>query len=246
MRLEGKTAIITGAARGIGRETALTFAREGARVVVSDWEEGAGLQTTKDISDLGAEAFFFRADVADREQVKALVDATVRQYGRIDILINNAGITADAFLTKMTEEQFDRVIGINLKGVFNCTQAVVPVMIQQGAGVVLSASSVVGLYGNVGQTNYAASKFGVIGMTKSWAKELGKKGLRFNAVAPGFIQTDMTAKVPDKVLDLMREKTPLGRLGRPSDIARAYLFLASDEADYINGAVLSVDGGLVL
>ncbi|MGB9858936.1 MAG: SDR family oxidoreductase, partial [Moorellaceae bacterium] len=157
-----------------------------------------------------------------------------------------AGITADALLVKMTEDQWDKVIAVNLKGVFNCTQAVAPIMIEQGSGVILNASSVVGVYGNIGQTNYAATKAGVIGMTKSWAKELGRKGIRVNAVAPGFILTDMTAKVPENILEMMKSKTPLGRLGVPADVAAAYLFLASDEAAYINGQVLGVDGGLMI
>ncbi|MCL4426443.1 MAG: 3-oxoacyl-[acyl-carrier-protein] reductase [Firmicutes bacterium] len=246
MRLLEKVAVITGAGRGIGRETALTFAREGAKVVVAEYDETTGRQTARDIEGLGRESLFIKVDVADREQVKVMVDTTVERFGRIDILVNNAGITADGFLTRLTEEQWDRVMDVNLKGVFNVTQAIVPVMLQQAKGVVLNASSVVGLYGNIGQTNYAASKWGVIGLTKSWAKELGRKGIRFAAVAPGFIESDMTAKVPEKVIDLMQEKTPLGRLGQTRDVANAYLFLASDEADFITGAVLSVDGGLVI
>jgi 3-oxoacyl-[acyl-carrier protein] reductase len=175
-----------------------------------------------------------------------MVAATIEKYGKVDVLVNNAGITADATLAKMTEEQWDRVININLKGVFNCTQAVIPHMVQQGAGRVLTASSVVGIYGNFGQTNYAATKWGVIGMTKTWAKELGAKGLRFNAVAPGFIATEMVAKMPEKVVTMLKEKAPVKRLGTVEDVAACYLFLASDEADFINGAVLSVDGGVTL
>ncbi|QGP91874.1 3-oxoacyl-[acyl-carrier-protein] reductase FabG [Neomoorella glycerini] len=246
MRIKDKVAIITGGARGIGKETALLFAREGAMVVIGDFDAAAGEQTLAELKSTGARALFFKVDVTDRASVQNMVDATKGEFGRIDILINNAGITADAFLTKMTEEQWDKVIAVNLKGVFNCTQAVVPIMMEQGSGVILNASSVVGVYGNVGQTNYAATKAGVIGMTKSWAKELGKKGIRVNAIAPGFIITDMTAKVPEKVLELMQSRTPLGRLGVPKDVAAAYLFLASDEASYINGQVLGVDGGLMI
>lgn len=246
MRLKDKVCIITGGGRGIGKETALTFAREGAKVVICDVDEGLGNQALQDIQAAGAEALFFKVDVTNREQIKAMVDGTVARFGRIDVLVNNAGVTADALLVKMTEEQWDKVIAVNLKGCFNCTQAVVPKMIEQGKGAIVSISSVVGLYGNVGQTNYAATKFGVIGMTKTWAKELGRKGIRANAVAPGFTMTEMTQKVPEKILDMMKEKTPLGRLGQPKDIANAILFLASDEADYVNGAVLPVDGGLVL
>ncbi|MCG0278619.1 MAG: 3-oxoacyl-ACP reductase FabG [Thermanaeromonas sp.] len=246
MRLKDKVTIITGGAKGIGKETALLFAREGAKVVICDFDEEAGQKTLEELRATGAAALFFKVDVTDRASVQAMVEATKKEFGRIDILINNAGITSDALLTKMTEEQWDKVIAVNLKGVFNCTQAVVPVMLEQGSGVILNASSVVGVYGNIGQTNYAATKAGVIGMTKSWAKELGRKGIRVNAVAPGFILTDMTAKVPQKILDMMKEKTPLGRLGLPQDVAAAYLFLASDEASYINGQVLGVDGGLMI
>lgn len=246
MRLKGKVAIITGAAKGIGRETALLFAREGAKVVVADFDRDKGEATCADIAAAGGEGIFCAVDVTDRQQVQAMVDVTVKRFGRIDILLNNAGITADAMLTKMTEEQWDRVIAINLKGVFNCTQAVVPVMSEQGGGVILNVSSVVGVYGNIGQTNYVAAKAGVIGLTKAWAKELGRKGIRVNAVAPGFIATDMTATVPEKVLEAMKSKTPLGRLGQSADVAAAYLFLASDDASFITGQILGVDGGLVI
>lgn len=245
MRLQGKVAIITGAARGIGRETALLFAAEGAKVVICDLLD-EGEEVAEEIRSRGGEAIFYRLDVTDREAVKRMVDAVVERYGRIDILVNNAGITRDAQFLKMTEEDWDKVIAVNLKGVFNVTQAVAPVMVAQGKGKVVNAASVVALYGNFGQTNYVASKAGVIGMTKVWARELGRKGINVNAVAPGFIQTEMTAKVPEKVLQMVRERTPLGRLGTPRDVAYAYLFLASDESDYVNGAVLSVDGGLVI
>jgi len=245
MRLQGKVAIITGAARGIGRETALLFAAEGAKVVICDLLD-EGEEVAEEIRSRGGEAIFYKLDVTDRDAVKRMVDAVVERYGRIDILINNAGITRDAQFLKMTEEDWDKVIAVNLKGVFNVTQAVAPVMVAQGKGKIVNAASVVALYGNFGQTNYVASKAGVIGMTKVWARELGRKGINVNAVAPGFIQTEMTAKVPEKILQMMRERTPLGRLGTPRDVAYAYLFLASDESDYVNGAVLSVDGGLVI
>ncbi|KKM09458.1 hypothetical protein SY88_17670 [Clostridiales bacterium PH28_bin88] len=245
MRLKDKVALVTGGARGIGKETALLFAKEGAKVVICDFDAQAGEAAAKELGEF-TEALFFKVDVTNRADVQAMVDGTIAKFGRIDVLVNNAGITADAFLTKMTEEQWDKVISVNLKGVFNCTQAVAPIMMEQGSGSIINASSVVGVYGNVGQTNYAATKGGVIAMTKSWAKELGKKGIRTNAVAPGFIITDMTAKVPQKVLDLMKEKTPLGRWGYPADIANAYLFLASDESSFVNGVVLQVDGGLVV
>ncbi len=245
MRLKNKVVIITGAGSGIGRETALLFAKEGAKVVVADVNEKAGEETVVDIKKNG-EGFFVKLDVSNREQSKQMVKTTLEKYGRIDILINNAGIVQDAFLSKMTEEQWDKVINVNLKGVFNCAQAVVEVMMNQGNGVIINTSSIVGLNGNVGQVNYAATKAGLIGMTKTLAKELGKKGIRVNAVAPGFIATPMTSNVPEKILEMMKEKTPLRRLGEAKDVAYAYLYLASDEANFVNGAVLCVDGGLII
>jgi 3-oxoacyl-[acyl-carrier protein] reductase len=245
MRLENKVVIITGAGSGIGKETALLFAKEGAKVVVADVNEKAGEETVIEIKKNG-EGFFVKLDVSNREQSKQMVKTTLEKYGRIDVLINNAGIVQDAFLSKMTEEQWDRVINVDLKGVFNCTQAVVEVMINQGNGVIINTSSIVGVEGNVGQVNYAAAKAGLIGMTKTLAKELGKKGIRVNAVAPGFIATPMTSNVPEKILEMMKEKTPLRRLGEAKDVAYAYLYLASDEANFVNGAVLCVDGGLII
>ncbi len=245
MRLEYKVAVITGAGSGIGKETALLFAKEGAKVVVADMNESAGEETVAEIKKNG-EGFFVKLDVSNREQAKQMVKNTLEKYGKIDILINNAGIVQDAFLSKMTEEQWDKVINVNLKGVFNCTQAVVEVMMNQGNGVIINTSSIVGLNGNVGQVNYAATKAGLIGMTKTLAKELGKKGIRVNAVAPGFIATPMTSNVPEKILEMMKEKTPLRRLGEAKDVAYAYLYLASDEANFVNGAVLCVDGGLII
>ena len=245
MRLKDKVAIITGAGSGIGRETALLFSREGAKVVVADVCEKSGKETATEIKKAGI-GFFFKVDVCDGDQLKQLVAKTLEIYGRVDILINNAGIAKDAFLTKMTEAQWDQVIDVNLKGVFNCIQAVTQVMIAQGYGVIVNASSAVGLFGNIGQANYAAAKAGVVGMTKALAKELGPKGIRVNAVAPGFIISPMTEKVPQKILDFMKTKTPIGRLGQTMDVAYAYLYLASDEASFVNGAVLSVDGGLTI
>ena len=245
MRLENKVTVITGAGSGIGKETALLFAKEGAKVVVADVNEKAGEETVVEIKKNG-EGFFVKLDVSNREQSKQMVKTALEKYGRIDILINNAGIVQDAFVSKMTEEQWDKVININLKGVFNCTQAVVEVMMNQGSGVIINTSSIVGLYGNVGQVNYAATKAGLIGMTKTMAKELGRKGIRVNAVAPGFITTPMTSNVPEKILEMMKEKTPLRRLGEAKDVAYAYLYLASDEARFVTGAVLCVDGGLII
>jgi 3-oxoacyl-[acyl-carrier protein] reductase len=185
-------------------------------------------------------------NVADFENVKLAVKNVIEEFGTIDILVNNAGITRDGTLKKMTPEQWQQVIDVNLTGVFNCTQLVSAVMLENGSGKIINASSVVGLYGNFGQTNYVASKSGVIGMTKVWARELGRKGINVNAVAPGFIATEMVSAMPEKVIQSMEEKTPLGRLGKPEDIANAFLFLASDEASFINGATLSVDGGIVI
>lgn len=252
MRLKDRVALITGGAAGIGQATALRFAEEGAKVVICDVNEELGRETA---TQLGPEGAFYRVNVADRQAVQEWVDDVAARYGRIDILVNNAGILRDALLVKyrdgqvvgqMSEEAFDQVIAVNLKGVFNCTQAVVPYMIRGGGGVILNASSVVGLDGNFGQTNYVATKAGVIGMTKVWARELGRYNIRVNAVAPGFISTDMIRQMPEKVLEQMRARIPLGRLGEPRDIADAYLFLASDEAAYITGTVLRVDGGIVI
>ncbi len=244
MRLEGKVAVITGAGRGIGREAALLFASEGAKIVVADVDSHAETVAAEIVAG-GGKALFIRTDVTDRETCQAMASSAVKEFGRIDILVNNAGIVRDGQLVKLTEADFDLVVDVNLKGTFNTTQAVVPHMIEQGSGRIINVSSVVGLYGNFGQTNYAATKAGVIGMTKVWARELGKKGINVNAVAPGFIQTEMTEGVPEKVLDLMRSKTPLGRLGSARDVANIYLFFASDEAAFVHGAVLSVDGGLI-
>lgn len=246
MRLQDKTAIVTGAAQGIGLATALKFAREGARLMVCDIRREAVDAAVAQCRALGAQAEGQVVDVTSRGQVQAMADAALARFGRIDVLVNNAGITQDARLQKMTLEQFDRVIDVNLRGVFHCAQAVLPAMLEQGAGVILNASSVVGIYGNYGQTNYAASKFGVIGFTKTWSRELGPKGIRVNAVAPGFIETPILATIPDKVLTAMREDVPLKRLGRPEEIANVYAFLASDEASYVNGAVLEVSGGLTV
>ncbi len=244
MRLHDKVALITGAASGIGKATACVFARNGAKLVIADFDEELGMATVEELRQVGAEAEFVKVNVSNLYDVQQMVDAAVKRFSRIDVLVNNAGIVRDGLLTKLDPAQWDQVVAVNLTGVFYCTQAVARVMVPQGHGVILNAASVVGLYGNIGQTNYVATKSGVIGMTKTWAKELGPKGIRVNAVAPGFIMTGMTEQMPPKVLDTMKEKTPLHRLGQPEDIAHAYLFLASDEASFINGAVLSVDGGL--
>ncbi|MFN7536868.1 MAG: 3-oxoacyl-[acyl-carrier-protein] reductase [Burkholderiales bacterium] len=246
MRLHQKVAVITGAAGGIGWATAQKFAREGAIVVVVDLKPEAVDRAVRDLQAAGSQARGFALDVTQRPELDAMVMKIREVYGRIDVLVNNAGITMDARLVKMTEEQFDKVINVNLKGVFHCTQAVVELMIAQGSGVILNASSVVGLYGNFGQTNYAASKFGVIGFAKTWARELGPKGIRVNAVCPGFIATHILDTIPETVLEGMKERVPLRRLGTPEEIANVYAFLASDEASYINGAVIEVGGGLTV
>jgi 3-oxoacyl-[acyl-carrier protein] reductase len=244
-RLQGKVAIITGAAQGIGFATARKFLSEGASVSVCDVKrEGvdAAVDALAPLGDVEGHV----VDVTKRDQVDAMVDATRTRHGRIDVLVNNAGITLDARLQKMTDDQFDKVIAVNLKGTYNCAQAVIDTMVEQGSGVILNASSVVGIYGNFGQTNYAASKFGVIGFVKTWSRELGPKGVRCNAVAPGFVATPILHTIPDKVLTQMKERVPLRRLGEPEDLANVYAFLASDEAAYINGAVIEVTGGLTV
>jgi len=246
MRLKDKIAIVTGATGGIGQATARKFASEGAAVVIADLDAVRVDEAVASLADTGARALGVRVDVTDRASVEAMVAATLDAFGRIDCLVNNAGITQDARLVKMTEEQFDRVIDVNLKGVFLCTQAVADTMIRQGAGVILTASSVVGLYGNFGQTNYAATKAGVIAFTKTWARELGPKGVRAVAVCPGFIRTPILASIPPAVMQKTVDKVPLGRLGEPEEIAGVYAFLASDEAAYINGAVIEVSGGIML
>ncbi len=252
MRLHGKVALITGGSAGIGKATAERFAVEGAKVVICDLDRDRGQSI---IQGLGSGHRFYKVDVTDRNAVQEWVDDVVARFGRIDALVNNAGILADATLVKvkdgdlikqMSEAAFDRVIAVNLKGVFNCTQAVAPTMIRQRGGVILNASSVVGLDGNFGQTNYAATKAGVIGMTKVWARELGRYSIRVNALAPGLIATQILNSMPEKDLDSMRARIPLGRIGQPQEVANAYLFLASDEASFISGAVLRVDGASVV
>ncbi|CAD6523792.1 3-oxoacyl-ACP reductase FabG [Paraburkholderia metrosideri] len=246
MRLNGKVAIVTGAGQGIGAATALKFAKEGARVAVCDVNHDAVSQVVAACRAAGAEALGFTLDVTNRAAVDDMIADVRERFRQIDVLVNNAGITRDARLQKMTPQQFDDVIDVNLRGVFHAAQAVVDTMIAQGSGVILNASSVVGLYGNYGQTNYAAAKFGVIGFTKTWSRELGPKGIRVNAIAPGFIDTPILATVPQEVLAKMREQVPLRRLGTPEEIANIYAFLASDEASYINGAVIEASGGMTL
>ncbi|MFH5777289.1 3-oxoacyl-ACP reductase FabG [Heyndrickxia oleronia] len=246
MRLKDKVAIITGAANGIGFAAAKRFAEEGAKVVFADFNEAEGVMRQTELNEEGYDVVFVQVDVSNKDSVGMMVEQVVSTFGTVDILINNAGITRDAMLTKMKQEDFQQVLDVNLTGVFNCTQAVAPFMIDQGKGKIVSTSSVSGVYGNVGQTNYAAAKAAIIGMTKTWAKELGRKGINVNAVAPGFTETNMVATVPEKVVEAMKASIPMQRLGKPEDIANAYLYLASNESDYVNGIVLHVDGGIMM
>jgi 3-oxoacyl-[acyl-carrier protein] reductase len=252
MRLKGRVALITGGAAGIGKATAERFAEEGALVEICDVNQEAGAAV---VQNIGPVAEFRKVNVTSREEVDRWVAGLLKKHDRVDILVNNAGIIRDSLLVKMkdgeqvgqmSESDFDLVVSVNLKGVFNCTQAVIPAMIRRGGGVILNATSIVGMDGNVGQTNYVATKAAVIGMTRVWTRELGRFNIRVNAVAPGFTATDILAGMPQKVLDGMKARIPLGRLGDPHDIANAYLFLASDEASFITGAVLRVDGGMVV
>ena len=250
MRFKGKVCLVTGGASGIGKAAAHGFAGEGAKVVICDLAQEAGAQVAAAVK-----GDFYKVDVTDRAAVQEWVDSVAAKDGRIDVLINNAGILRDGLLVKvkdgqvvkqMSEADFDLVVSVNLKGVFNCTQAVAPVMIRGGGGAIINVSSVVGLDGNFGQTNYVATKAGVVGMTKVWARELGRANIRVNAVAPGFTATAMVKAMPEHILDNMKARTPLGRLGEPEDIANAFLFLASDQASFISGTVLRVDGGIVV
>ena len=245
MRLEGKVSIITGAGRGIGFATVKKFLAEGSTVIACDIDPSF-IEKLSTVFTNDSNGTALVVDVTDPKGVVNMVNATVTKYGRIDVLVNNAGIVRDARMINMTEDAFDNVIDVNLKGTYNCAKAVFPHMMQQQTGVVLNASSIVGLYGNFGQTNYAASKFGVIGMAKTWAREFGRFGVRANAVCPGMVDTEILKDIPKNVLDGVIEKIPLGRLGKASEIANTYAFLASNEASYINGAVIEVGGGATL
>ena len=247
MKFAGKTAVVTGGSRGLGRAVCLELAKGGANVVFCyAGNEAAAKETTAACAALGAKALAVQCDVAKADEVKALMDAAVKEFGRIDILVNNAGITRDGLLMMMKEEDFDAVIAANLKGTFLCMKAVSRIMMKQRYGRIVNLSSVVGLRGNAGQVNYAASKAGVVGMTKSLAKELASRGVTVNAVAPGFIATDMTAAMTDAAKEATLASIPLQRLGAPEDVAHAVAFLASDEAAYVTGQVLCVDGGMAM
>lgn len=245
-RLLNKVAIITGGARGIGKATALRFLAEGASVAIWDIDEVNGIAQSEAAGQSGGKCQFYKVNTADLANVQIATDAVMADFGQIDILINNAGITRDASLKKMSPLQWQQVIDVNLTGVFNCTKAVTPYMVERNYGRIVNAASIVALYGNFGQSNYVAAKAGVIGMTKVWAREFGRKGITVNAIAPGFIKTEMVETIPAEQLSELEMRTPVGRAGQPEDIANAYLFLASDEASFINGVTLSVDGGLVM
>ena len=239
--LENKIAVITGGGRGIGKAIASQYSAQGATVIIADFDENSGKNTADEI-----EGHFFKVDISDEDEVFSLFNYVKKSFSCLDILINNAGVLDDSTLKKLKPEKFDNVIDVNLRGTYLCGKAASDIMIEQERGVILNAASVVAHNGNFGQTNYVASKTGVIGMTKVWARELGKSGIRVNAVAPGFIKTDMTAQMPEKIIRMMGEKVPLKRWGKPEEVANVYTFLASDMASYITGTVFNVDGGVVV
>ena len=247
MLLANKTALVTGASRGIGRATAIELAKAGAKVAVNyAGNRAAAEEVVAQIQAAGGQVFMVQADVGDAAAVDAMVKSVVEQFGSIDILVNNAGITRDNLIMRMKEEDWDAVIHTNLKGIFNCTKVVTKLMMKQRYGRIVSMTSVVGVMGNAGQSNYAAAKAGVIGFTKSMAKELASRNITVNAVAPGYISTDMTADLPDQAKADLQSQIPLQRLGNPADVASAVLFLVSPGADYITGQTLHVDGGMVM
>lgn len=245
-RFQNKVVVITGGAAGIGKAAVEKFTREGAAVAIWDVNEVQGKELELLILNEGFVARFIKVNTAKYEEVERATQDVIKQFGKIDVLINNAGITRDASLQKMTAENWQQVLDVNLTGVFNCTKAVSANMIANNSGAIINTSSIVGLYGNYGQSNYAATKSGVIGLTKTWARELGKHNITVNAVAPGFIATDMIATIPAKIIEAMKEKVPLKKLGTPDDVANVYAFLASKEAAFISGTVISVDGGLTI
>lgn len=243
-RFENKVVVITGGASGIGAAAVENFLSEGAAVVV--WDVIQVSEKQQEAAAVNSKYKFIKVNTANFEEVEAATKEVIKQFGKIDVLINNAGITRDASLQKMTAEQWQQVMDVNLTGVFNCTKAISPNMIQNNFGRIINTSSIVGLYGNYGQGNYAATKAGVIALTKTWARELGKNNITVNAVAPGFIATDMIKTIPEKIIEMMKEKIPLKKLGTAEDVANVYVFLASSEAQFISGTVISVDGGLTI
>ena len=243
-KLENKNAIVTGSARGIGKAIAMKLASEGANVVIVDVNIDAAQETAKEIQAMGRKSFALKVDVTSYAEVEGMINKTKQEWGSVDILVNNAGITKDNLILRMTPEDFDAVININLKGVFNGIKAVFPVMMKQKSGKIVNIASIIGLIGNAGQANYSASKGGVIALTKTSAKELASRGVCVNAVAPGYIQTPMTDKLPENIRAEMLKLVPLGRMGQPEDVAKAVLFLSSPDADYITGQVLTADGGM--
>ena len=245
-KFKDKVIVITGGASGIGKSAVSKFLRDGATVVIWDVNEEQGQSTLSEFKHNGSIVDFMKVNTTNPEEVENAAKASIQKFGQIDVLINNAGITRDATIRKITFSEWQQVIDVNLTGVFNCTRSVIPQMIEKNYGRIINTSSVVGLYGNFGQVNYAATKSGVIGMTKTLAKELGKYNITVNAVAPGFIATEMVKTIPEKVINLMIDKTPLKRLGTPEDVANTYAFLASDEASFISGAVISVDGAVTI
>jgi len=246
MRLKDKVALITGGARGIGQAIAVTFAREGADIVVADVNLEIAQKTAVEIEGLGRKALALEMDVTNYEKVEEGINKILDKMGKVDILVNNAGITKDNLLLRMSQADWDAVINVNLKGTFNCIKAVTRPMIKQRSGRIISIASIIGLMGNPGQANYAASKAGIIALTKTVAKELASRNINANAVAPGFIQTEMTAKLPEDIKKKMLEAIPLAKLGTPQDVANTCLFLASDESSYITGQVITIDGGMVM
>jgi len=246
MILENQVALITGGARGIGRSIALSLAKAGADIIVSDIDEVAALAVSEEINAMGRKSSAIAGDVSDSVSVEAMIKTALEQFGRVDILVNNAGITRDGLLMRMKEEDWDLVMNINLRGVYLCTKAIMRSMMKQRSGRIINIASVVGVMGNAGQANYAASKAGVIGFTKSAAKEMAVRGVNVNAVAPGFIATEMTDKLTDEVKAEFLKSIPLGRAGTPEDVAQVVVFLASPAADYITGQVIHIDGGMVM
>ena len=246
MSLDDKVALVTGAGRGIGRAIAVTLAQDGADIIVNDMDSDSAEQTAEMIHSIGRKTLVSGANIVERSEVETMFDAITNQFSRLDVLVNNAGITRDNLLVKMTEEEWDQVMAVNLKGVFNCTQFAAKMMVEQNAGKIVNVSSASGQMGNIGQVNYATSKAGIIGMTKTLAKELARFNINVNAIAPGFIDTPMTSQVPDKVKNRIKASIPLNRFGQPEDVAKAVKFLASEESDYITGQVIACNGGLYI